>query len=97
MKKVPIPKQPKPRKGHTKYDDEFEDLLKFESAIESTEAGFEVLRRAMQRFLEYRGLKATVGIRRQMNRATRQVTLWLEPKTNAGQTDTVSDCPGRTP
>ena len=80
MKEVPVPKIVKPRKGHTKYDDEFEKLLEFKTAIESTEDGFEVLRRAMQRFLEYQNLKETISIRRSMDRQTRMVTLWLEPK-----------------
>jgi hypothetical protein len=80
LREVPVPAVVKPRKGSTKYDDEFEKLLKFKTAIESTEEGFEVLRRAMQRFLGFRNLKDKISIRRQLNRTTRQVTLWLEPK-----------------
>jgi hypothetical protein len=80
VKEVPVPKVVMPRKGHTKYDAEFEKLLEFKTALESTEEGFEVLRRAMQRFLEFRNLKDKISIRRQINRTTRQVTLWLEPK-----------------
>lgn len=80
MKEVPVPKIAMPRKGRTKYDEEFERLLEFKSGIESTEEGFETLRRAMQRFLKFRGLTETVSIRRQINRQTRQVTLWLEKK-----------------
>ena len=80
MKEVPLPKVAMPRKGHTKYDAEFEKLLEFKSGIESTEEGFEVLRRAMQRFVKFRGLQDKVSIRRQINRTTRMVTLWLEPK-----------------
>jgi hypothetical protein len=80
IKEVPVPKVVMPRKGHTKYDTEFEKLLEFKSGIESTENGFEVLRRAMQRFLEYRNLKETISVRRQINKQTRMVTLWLEPK-----------------
>ena len=80
MKEVPIPKSAAPRKGHTKYDDEFEKLLEFKSGIESTEGGFEVLRRALMRFVEFRGLRGKVSVRRQINRTTRMVTLWLEEK-----------------
>jgi hypothetical protein len=80
MKEVPLPKVVMPRKGHTKYDDEFEKLLEFKNGIESTEEGFEVLRRAMQRFVKFRGLQDQISIRRQINRKTRMVTLWLEPK-----------------
>lgn len=80
MKEVPVPQVAQPRKGHTKYDAEFEKLLEFKSGIESTEAGFEVLRRAMMRFVKFRGLNDKITVRRQINRKTRMVTLWLEPK-----------------
>jgi hypothetical protein len=80
MKEVPIPKVVMPRKGHTKYDEQFEKLLTFKTGIESTEDGFEILRRAMQRFVENRGIKQKVSIRRQIDKKTRMVTLWLEPK-----------------
>ena len=80
MKEVPLPKVAMPRKGQTKYDAEFEKLLEFKSGIESTEQGFEVLRRAMQRFVKFRNLQDKVSIRRKINRSTRMVTLWLEPK-----------------
>lgn len=80
MKEVPIPKVVMPRKGHTKYDDEFEKLLEFKSGIESTEEGFETLRRALQRFIGFRDLKEKVSLRRHIDRKTRMVTIWLEPK-----------------
>lgn len=80
MKEVPIPKIAQPRKGHTKYDAEFEKLLEFNSGIESTEEGFEVLRRALMRFVQFRNLRGRVSVRRQINKTTRMVTLWLEPK-----------------
>lgn len=83
MREVPLPKVAMPRKGRTKYDDEFEKLLAFNSGIESTEAGFEVLRRALMRFVKFRDLQGKVSVRRQMNRTTRMVTLWLEPKESA--------------
>lgn len=80
MIEVPIPEIEKPRKGHTKYDAQFEKLLAFKSGIESTEEGFEVLRRAMQRFVKFRNLQDKISIRRQINKKTRMVTLWLEPR-----------------
>ena len=80
MKEVPIPKGDKPRKGKTKYDAEFEKLLEFKTGIESTEAGFELLRRALQRFLIFRGLVETTGIRRLIDKRTRMITIWLEKK-----------------
>ncbi len=80
IKEVPIPTEVMPRKGHTKYDKQFEKLLEFKTGIESTEDGFEVLRRALQRFVEFRGIKGKVSIRRKMDKKTRMVTLWIEPK-----------------
>lgn len=80
LREVPIPAVAMPRKGHTKYDAEFEKLLEFKTAIETTEEDFGVLRRALQRFLEFRGLKAKLSIRRCTHKTTRQMTLWLEPK-----------------
>ena len=83
MREVPVPKVAVPRKGHTKYDAEFEKLLEFRSGIESTEEGFEVLRRALMRFVQFRNLRGKVRVRRQINKSTRMVTLWLEPKESA--------------
>ena len=80
MKEVPLPEVVMPRKGHTKYDEEFEKLLEFKTGIESTEDGYETLRRALQRFVKFRDIQEQVSIRRQINRKTRMVTIWLEPK-----------------
>lgn len=80
MKEVPVPQIVMPRKGHTKYDEEFEKLLEFKTGIESTEDGYETLRRALQRFVKFRDIQEQVSIRRQINRKTRMVTIWLEPK-----------------
>lgn len=80
MKEVPLPKVVMPRKGHTKYDEEFEKLLEFKTGIESTEDGYETLRRALQRFVKFRDIQQQVSIRRQIDRKTRMVTIWLEPK-----------------
>lgn len=80
MKEVAVPQTATQRKGHTKYDEAFEKLLEFKSGIESNEQGFETLRRALMRFVEFRGLQSTVRIRRQLDRNTRQVILWLEKK-----------------
>lgn len=80
LKTVPIPKVPKPRKGSTKYDEEFVKLLEFKSAIESSRDGAVTLRRALGRFLQFRNLRKTISIRTQLNKDTQQVTLWLEKK-----------------
>lgn len=80
FKEVAIPVVATKRKGQTKYDAEFEKLLEFKTAIETTEGGFEVLRRAMQRFVKFRQLEDKISIRRQLNRKTRAVVMWMEPK-----------------
>ena len=78
IREVPVPRVAMPRKGRTKYDDDFIKLLDFNSAIESTEDGFEILRRALQRYVVNQGIKEKVRIRRQTDRKTRLVTMWLE-------------------
>jgi hypothetical protein len=80
LKEVTIPKLVKQRKGHTKYDTEFEKLVAGKTAFETTEKGYEVINRALQRFLKFRELKGKMSIRRSLNRETRIVTVWLEKK-----------------
>lgn len=80
LKEVPRPAHPTQRKGHTKYDAEFEKLLQMKSAIETTEEGYIVLNRALQRFLQFRNLRDTVTIRRSTNRDTRMITIWLDKR-----------------
>ena len=77
---VPIPTRPMQRKGHTKYDGEFEKLLTFKTALESHEDNFQTLRRAIKRFLIFRDLNGKVAVRQQLNPQTRMVTMWLEKK-----------------
>lgn len=80
MRAVPIPDAPKMRKGRTKYDKEFETLLPMKSALEFPDKSFSTVRRAFQRFIEFRELKGKVAVRQQLNKETRMVTLWLEKK-----------------
>lgn len=80
VSEVPIPKVPKQRKGHTKYDAEFEKLLSYNRAIEVHEINFEMLRRALKRFVDFRGLSGAVAIRQLLNSETRMVAVWLEKK-----------------
>jgi hypothetical protein len=79
-KEVPVPTRPSNRKGHTKYDEEFERLLTFKTAIETHEDNFQTLRRAIKRFIDFRELNGKVIVRQQLNPQTRDVTLWLEKK-----------------
>ena len=80
VNEVPIPKAPKQRKGRTKYDAEFEKLLTYSQAIEVHEINFEMLRRALKRFVDFRELAGAVAIRQLLNPETRMVALWLEKK-----------------
>lgn len=80
IKEVPIPRIAKPRKGSTKYDEAFTKLLDMKSALECHESAYEILRRALTRFLKFRDLTATTSSRRQLNKQTRMVTMWLEKK-----------------
>lgn len=80
IKEVPIPKRPLQRKGCTKYDEEFEKLLTFKTAIEMHEDNFAPMQRAIKRFIKYRDLVGKVTVRQQLNPLTRHMTLWLEKK-----------------
>lgn len=83
LKEVPVPKIVMPRKGQTKYDEYFDKMMEFKVGYESTEDGFEIIRRSAQRYVKFRNLNDTISIRRQINRKTRMVTIWFEPKEKA--------------
>lgn len=80
VREVPIPKRSTMRKGHTKYDEEFEKLLTFKTAIEMHEDNFSAMQRALKRFIKFRDLVGKVTVRQQLNPMTRHITLWLEKK-----------------
>jgi len=79
-REVAVPTRPVSRKGRTKYDDEFEKLMTFKTALECHEDNFQTLRRAIKRFVDFRDLSGKVIVRQQLNPQTRQVALWLEKK-----------------
>lgn len=80
FKEVPIPKRPPNRKGATKYDEDFERLMALKTAIEVHEDGFQAVRRALKRFIAFRGITDKVVLRQQLDPNTRNVTVWLEKK-----------------
>lgn len=80
LKHVPIPQVVRTAKGTTKYDAEFERLLEMRSAIETTEAGFTAINRALARFMENKKLRGKLTVRRTTNTHTHTVTVWLEKK-----------------
>lgn len=81
MREVPVPpKRPLPRKGRTKYDEEFGRLLAGKAAIQVHEVNSSAMRRALKRYVTLQGLQGKVALRQQINRENRTLTLWLEKK-----------------
>lgn len=75
---VPIPAQPaRGAKGTTIYDGEFKELLDFKQALQVPEHQFGGMRKALQRFLDNRGLRNKVSMRQKKDYKTKTYTLWL--------------------
>ena len=77
VKIVPIPAVHSKAKGTTKYDDKFEHLLDFKQAMQMPEGEFSGARKALQRFMYNRDLRATVSIRQFKDYKTKTYTMWL--------------------
>lgn len=77
VKIVPIPEVHSKTKGTTKYDKKFEQLLDFKQAIQMPELEFSGVRKALQRFMDNRGLRATASIRQFKDYKTKTYTMWL--------------------
>lgn len=80
VKIVPIPNVHSKSKGTTKYDDKFEQLLDFKQAMQMPEIEFAGVRKALQRFMDNRGLRTTASIRQFKDYKTKTYTLWLVNK-----------------
>ena len=74
---VPIPDVHTKRKGTTQHDDKLIALLDFKQALLVPEYEFQSVRRALQRFLENRGLSKKVSSRQMKDHKTKSYTLWL--------------------
>jgi hypothetical protein len=74
---VPIPDVPTKRKGATAHDKKFEQLLDFKQALKMPEAEFSGVRKALQRFMDNRGIRATTSVRQFKDYKTKTYTLWL--------------------
>jgi hypothetical protein len=75
---VPIPSRPaRGAAGTTLYDDEFKNLLDFKQAMRVPEFQFGGMRKALQRFLDNRGLRGKVAMRQKKDHRTKSYTLWL--------------------
>jgi hypothetical protein len=74
---VPIPRAGGKRKGTTQHDAKFEKLLGFKEALSVPERDFGGMRKALQRFLDNKGLRKTVSMRQLKDHKTKSYTLWL--------------------
>jgi ABC-type branched-subunit amino acid transport system substrate-binding protein len=75
---VPIPAAPaKGTKGTTLHDDKFDKLAKFDQALKVPEYQFGGMRKALQRYLDNKGLRGTVSMRQKKDHKTKSYTIWL--------------------
>ena len=74
---VPIPQVSTKRKGETQHDAKFTTLLNFKQALLVPEHEFGGMRKALQRFLDNRGLRASVTMRQRKDHRTKSYTIWL--------------------
>jgi hypothetical protein len=74
---VPIPQVSTKRKGETQHDAKFTTLLDFKQALLVPEHEFGGMRKALQRFLDNRGLRASVTMRQRKDHRTKSYTIWL--------------------
>ena len=80
IKVVPKPEVTPKVKGTTKYDDKFEQLIDGTQAILVESSEFQAVRKALQRFIEMRGLNMTV--RQSRSKKTQINHLYLESKSS---------------
>jgi hypothetical protein len=74
---VPIPQVSTKRKGETQHDAKFTTLLDFKQALLVPEHEFGGMRKALQRFLDNRNLRASVTMRQRKDHRTKSYTIWL--------------------
>ena len=74
---VPIPQVSTKRKGETQHDAKFSTLLDFKQALLVPEHEFGGMRKALQRFLDNRNLRASVTMRQRKDHRTKSYTIWL--------------------
>jgi len=75
---VPIPDKPaRGVKGTTLHDDKFDKLAKFDQALKVPEHEFGGMRKALQRYLDNKGLRKKVSMRQKKDYKTKSYTIWL--------------------
>ncbi len=75
---VPIPNLPgRGSKGTTLHDDKFDKLTDFNQALLVPENDFGGMRKALQRYLDNKGLRQQVSMRQKKDYKTKSYTIWL--------------------
>ena len=78
MRFVPIPELPaRGAKGTTLHDDKFDKLIDFKQALLVPENEFGGMRKALQRYLDNKGLRQQVSMRQKKDYKTKSYTIWL--------------------
>ena len=78
VRMIPIPDDAHTkRKGTTKYDEHFEKLMDFKEAMQVPENDFSLIRKAITRFLTFRGLTDSVSVRQMKDHRTKTYLIWL--------------------
>jgi hypothetical protein len=78
MRFVPIPELPaRGAKGTTLHDDKFDKLMDFKQALLVPEHEFGGMRKALQRYLDNKGLRQQVSMRQKKDYKTKSYTIWL--------------------
>ena len=75
---VPIPAYAgRGTKGTTLHDAKFDKLAKFDQALKVPEYEFGGMRKALQRYLDNKGLRQKVSMRQKKDYKTKSYTIWL--------------------
>jgi hypothetical protein len=74
---VPIPHIHTKKKGTTQHDDKFDKLMDFKQAMVIPEHEFGGVRKALQRYLDNKGLRQKVSMRQFKNPRTKSFTIWV--------------------
>ena len=75
---VPIPLTPgRNKKGTTMHDEKFDKLMDFKQGLLVPEHEFGGMRKALQRYLDNKGLRKQVSMRQKKDYRTKSYTIWL--------------------
>lgn len=77
---VPKPAKPKHGRGNTKFDANFDRMLKEELAIVVPSDEVSAVKKAFQRYEVNRKIKGKFSFRQAMNGVTKTHTIWMESR-----------------